>query len=130
MPPAWRSPALRSPFPRAPIFRTTPIRLITPFASGAGAVDAAARLVAEKMAAHLNNPVVVVPQPGAGSHLGANAAAKAPKDGYTMFFGTAANMGFGKLLNKDLQYDPVKDLQPLIMVGSVPVGIFVSANSE
>jgi len=101
-----------------------------PFAAGAGAVDAAARLMGERMGSHLNATVVVVPQPGAGSHLGANNAAKSPKDGYTLFFGTAANLGYGKMLNKELPYDPVKDLQPLIMLGSVPVGVFVNINSD
>lgn len=62
--------------------------------------------------------------------MGPNAAAKSPKDGYTLFLGSASSLGYGKLPNKDLPDDPVKDFTPLIQAGTVPIGIFVNASSD
>lgn len=107
-----------------------PVKLVNPYAAGAGAMDVAARVMAEKMTARLGAPVVVVNQPGAAGTVAAAAAARGPKDGYTILFGASSALGFTKLLNRDLPYDPLRDFAPVAMLGSVPVGIFVSAASD
>ena len=107
-----------------------PIKLIMPYAAGAGAMDLAARLMAEKMTARMGSPVIVVNQPGASGQLAAGATARGPKDGYTMYFGASSALGYSKLINKDLPYDPAKDFTPVAMLGTVPVAFFVSASSN
>jgi tripartite-type tricarboxylate transporter receptor subunit TctC len=72
---AATAPALVQQFPERPV------RLVTTFAPGAGAMDTAARVTSEKMAARLNTPVLVVNQPGAGGTLAAGNVARGPKDG-------------------------------------------------
>ena len=107
-----------------------PIKLIMPYAAGAGAMDLAARLMAEKMTARMGSSVIVVNQPGASGQLAAGATARGPKDGYTMYFGASSALGYSKLINKDLPYDPAKDFTPVAMLGTVPVAFFVSASSN
>lgn len=107
-----------------------PIKLVSPFPAGAGAVDLAARVIAKGIEEKLNSTVVVTYQPGAAGNIAAGSVVKAPKDGYTLLFGTAAMLGYAKILNKDLPYDPFADFTPLALIGSVPVGLFVNAKSD
>ena len=106
-----------------------PVKLIMPYAAGAGAMDLAARLMADKLSARMGNPVIVVNQPGAGGTIAAAATARGPKDGYQMYFGASSALGYTRLINKDLNYDPQKDFTPIAMLGTVPVAFFVNASS-
>ncbi len=103
-----------------------PIKLVNPFAPG-GTIDVVARVMAEKMGQKLGGVMVIENRPGAAGTVAATYVAKGPKDGYNVYFGTSASLGFSKLLTPDLPYDPVTDFTPIAMVGSVPVGIFVNA---
>ena len=67
-------------------FPTKPIRVIVPFAAGGG-TDVLARVLGEKMAAGLGQPIVVDNKPGAGGIIGTDAMAKAPADGHTIMLG-------------------------------------------
>ena len=120
--PAWL-PALR-----AAEFPARQVKIINPTAPG-GTVDIVARITAEKMAPHLGQPVVVEHRPGDSGAIGAGVVSKGPKDGYLMFIGTSSTLGYMKMLNKDLSYEPVKDFTPIAMVGSVAIGIFTSPAS-
>lgn len=104
------------------------LRIINPTAPG-GTVDIVARIMAEKMALHLGQAVVVEHRPGGSGAIGASIVAKGPKNGYMMYIGTSSTLGYMKMLNKDLPYEPVKDFTPVAMVGSVPIGIFTNASS-
>ncbi len=104
------------------------VKIINPTAPG-GTVDMVSRIMAEKMAPHLGQQVVVEHRPGASGAIGASLVAKGPKDGYMMFIGTSSTLGFMKMLNKELSYEPVKDFTPITLIGSVPIGIFTSGTS-
>lgn len=105
-----------------------PIRLITPFPPG-GQVDTIARAIGQKVSAALGQPVVLEARPGAAGSIAATAAARAPKDGYTLLFATSAMLGVAKYTNKELAYDPVADFTPVSYVGNVTVGLFASNQS-
>ena len=95
-----------------------PVTLIVPFAPG-GTTDIVARIVGQALSARLGQPVVVENLGGAGGTLGANQAAKAAPDGYTVFMATVAHtMAPG--IYKSLPYDFVKDFEPITEVASVP----------
>jgi tripartite-type tricarboxylate transporter receptor subunit TctC len=100
-------------------YPTSPIRLIVTFAPG-GSSDVLARAVANAMSEGLGQPVVVDNRPGAGGHIGAEAAARATPDGYTLLFGTIGTHGIGPALHKNLRYDPVNDLAPVGILHKLP----------
>src|SRR5690242_3774966 len=74
---------------RAQSWPTRPIRLIVSQAAG-GTPDIVARLLAERLGSALGQPIVVENRPGSANMVGAQAAARATPDGYTLFFATAA----------------------------------------
>lgn len=104
------------------------VRIVNPTAPG-GTVDMVSRIMGDKMAPHLGQPVVVEHRPGGSGAIGASLVSKGPKDGYMVFIGTSSTLGFMKMLNKDLSYEPVKDFAPVALIGSVPIGIFTSGSS-
>ena len=116
------------PFAHAADFPERQVKIINPTSPG-GTVDSVGRILAEEMAQHLGQPVLMEHRPGGSGAIAAQLVGKGPKDGYQMFFGTSSSLGFIKMLNKDLPYEPVKDFTPVAMVGSVPVAIFTSAAS-
>jgi tripartite-type tricarboxylate transporter receptor subunit TctC len=99
-------------------YPTRAVRLIVPFSAG-GAADVPGRLLTQRMSEALGQQVVVDNRPGVGSALGAELAAKAAPDGYTLFmisnthFVTAA-------LHKKLPYDPINDYTPITQITSAP----------
>lgn len=101
-----------------------PITIIVPFAPG-GAADIGARLFGEKLGARLGKPVVVENKAGAGTVIGAMAAAKAGADGYTLFMGGSSALALNVTLHKSLPYDPVKDFVPLAHIAGIPFMLVV-----
>ena len=76
----------------ADTFPSKPVKIIVPFSAG-GTPDLSARLIAQKLSASWNSPVVVENRPGAGSTLGPEYVAKATPDGYTWLM-TSASFSF------------------------------------
>jgi len=105
-------------------YPSRPIRLIVPFAPGGGN-DTVARLVGQGLSAELGQPVVVDNRPGAGGIVGAEAAAKAPADGYTLFLGGVGSHAINPNLHANLSYDPVKDFAPISLIASAPLVLVV-----
>ena len=105
-------------------YPTKPIKLIVPFPP-AGGTDIMARVVAQKLAENTKWNVVVDNRPGAGGNIGVDAAAKAPPDGYTLVMGQTSNLAINPALFKALPYDPIRDLAPIVLVGSGPIAIAV-----
>ena len=108
-------------------FPTRPVRLIVPIAAG-GANDITARMVAERLAVVLGQPVVVDNRPGAGGNLGALAVAQAEKDGHTLLFTSATVLAANKFLYRtQMPIDPLRDLAPITRVGQFSILLVVNS---
>ena len=95
-----------------------PIKLIVPFAVS-GPTDIAARLIAPRLSASLDRPVIVENKVGATGAIGAEFVAKAAPDGNTILFGTSSIMGASPAMTTKLPYDPVKDFLPVGLVATI-----------
>ena len=104
------------------------LRIVVPFAPG-GSTDIFARLVGDRLAAALGQPVVIDNRPGAGGNIGADAVAKAPPDGYTLLMATTGVMAINNAMYKHLSYDAEKDLKPVIYIASITNVLIVPADS-
>lgn len=95
-----------------------PVRIVIGFGAGAVA-DTPARLLAQKFSQSLGQQFVIENRPGAGSSLAAEHVARAAKDGYTLFMGTAANT-INATISPNLNFDFARDFAPITLVASVP----------
>ena len=118
--------ALAAPFPAAfaQAYPSRPIRFIVPFAAGAGVLDIMARLVGQHLGQSLGQQVLIDNRPGAGGNVGAEVAAKAVPDGYTMLMGAVA-LVVSPYLYARLPFDPLTDLAPVTQVNSAPLMLVV-----
>ena len=105
-------------------YPTRSVHLIVPFPAS-GATDILARVVAERLAESLGQPVPVENKPGAGGSLGSAVAAKAAPDGYTILMATTSTHSIGPALQK-LPYDPEKDFAPVSLIANAPGVLVVS----
>jgi tripartite-type tricarboxylate transporter receptor subunit TctC len=94
-----------------------PIRIIDAFPPG-GAGDVLARTIIPKLSENLRQPVVMDNRPGAGGNIGAEVAARAPADGYTLFMGVTVVIAPSRSLYAKLPYDALRDFAPVSRVGS------------
>ena len=106
-----------SPTVLAQAYPTKPLRLILPFPPG-GPTDIAGRAIAQKLSEQLGQPVVADNRPGAASNLGLELAAKSPPDGYTIVL-TPPSIALSPSTYKKLNYDALRDLQPLTLVANM-----------
>ena len=97
-------------------FPTKPITFIVPFAAGS-ATDQIGRAIAQGVSESAGQPVVIENKPGASAMIGAQNAARAQPDGYTVLITTNTTHAANEHLYKSLAYDPVKDFQPLTLLG-------------
>ena len=95
------------------------IKIVVPATPG-GAIDIIARLVGDKLAVSLGQPVVIENKPGASNNLGTDIVAKSPADGYTLVI-VASSHATNKHMFKTLPYDPVKDFEPVVYTHVVPL---------
>src|SRR5437868_13017889 len=107
------------PRPARAAYPEKPIRLIVPFAAG-GNADFVGRLVGDSMAKTLGHPIVVENRAGAGGSLGADLAAKAAADGYTLFLGSNGPLTVNPFVQAKLGYDPLKDFAPIGLANLAP----------
>ena len=105
-------------------YPTKPIRMIVAFPAGGGS-DIVGRIVAAKLSERLGQQVVVENRAGGGGSIGAEAAAKAAPDGYTISLAGTSEMAINPFIYK-LAYDPVKELVPVGLVGTTPMVIVVT----
>ena len=98
------------------------LRFIVPYPPG-GPTDLMARSMSGRLAEALGQPVVVDNRPGAGGNVGAELAAKAPPDGYTLLMGAISTHSINVSLYSKLAYDPVKDFAPITQASIIPLVI-------
>jgi tripartite-type tricarboxylate transporter receptor subunit TctC len=100
-------------------FPSRPIRIVIPFAAG-GPTDILARLMAPKLTERWGQQIIVDNRPGAGATLGADIAARATPDGYTLLFNTVGH-SITPFLFPKLGYDAVKSFAPITAVSQAPL---------
>lgn len=103
-----------------------PLRLVVPFPAG-GAADMMARGMALRLGTELGQQVVIENRGGAGGTTAAEAVARAPADGYTLFFATMGTQAINPALYAKLRYDPVKDFAPVALTHTTPRVLVVGA---
>jgi tripartite-type tricarboxylate transporter receptor subunit TctC len=101
-----------------------PLRFIVPFPAGA-TTDLVARIVAQKLAERLGQPVVIENRPGASGNLGSEAIARAAPDGYTIGLATSTTHVIATALGAKINYDPLKDFAPVSMLVDTPYALVV-----
>jgi tripartite-type tricarboxylate transporter receptor subunit TctC len=105
-------------------YPSKPVRFVVPYAAG-GATDLIARVIGERLSAHLGQPFVIDNRPGAATLLGAQLVAKAEPDGYTLLMATSTTLAINASLYKNLPYDPVKDFAPISLAIQHPFVLLV-----
>ena len=95
-----------------------PVKMIIPFPPG-GATDILGRVAADKLSIAFGQQFVVENKGGAGGNIGAELAAHAAPDGYTIMMGTIGTLGINRALYKNLNYDHLKDFAPISLVAEV-----------
>src|SRR6478672_10003972 len=96
-----------------------PIHFVVPYPAG-GPVDSVARLLGQKVAERLGQPVIVENKPGAGGNIGADFVAKSQPDGYTILMGAVATHAITPTLYPSIPYDARKDFAPVTQVAATP----------
>jgi tripartite-type tricarboxylate transporter receptor subunit TctC len=104
-----------------------PVKLILSQPAGSGP-DILARYLGEHLARTWKQPVLIDNKPGGQNVIGAQAAARSPADGYTLYYATTAAMVTNAFTFKALPYDPVKDFVPVRLVGRSPFVIAAGAS--
>ena len=102
-----------------------PVRWIVPFPAG-GPTDTLSRVLAAKLTERWGQSVVVENKGGASGGIGSDAVAKAAPDGYTIMLGTQSTHGSNAIFFPDLPYDPIKDFQPLTLIGTACMALVVA----
>ena len=115
-------PALAQAYP------VKPIRVIVAFPAG-GATDILARTLSQKLGEKLGQAVVVENRPGAGGIIGADAAAKATPDGYTLLLASSSTHSIAPAVNPRIPYNAETDFVPIAYVASSPNVVLVPNSS-
>jgi tripartite-type tricarboxylate transporter receptor subunit TctC len=111
-----------------PVYPSRTVSIVVPFSPGTG-IDILARTLGERLSARWNEPVVVENRPGASGNIGAEAAANAAPDGYTVLM-TATSFATNVPLAKRLPYDPQKSFAPVALVATGTLALVVPAASQ
>lgn len=106
-----------------------PVKIVVSLPPGSGA-DTIARYVATQLQQRYKQPFVVENKPGANSFIAAQFVAKAPADGYTLFWASNSPMTTNVLAFKQLPYDPLADFAPIALGARFPMAFVVAGNSR
>ena len=109
---------------QAQTYPTKPVRMIIPYPPGGGA-DTIMRPMAQVLGQNLRQQVIVDNRGGANGNIGMELAAKSPPDGYTLVFALTGQLAVNPALYKKVSYDPIKDFEPITLLGSGPYIILV-----
>ena len=102
-----------------------PIKIVVAYSAGSTG-DNVIRLMTDTLATKLGQPVVVENRSGAGGNIAAQGVARSKPDGYTLLLGAANNYAANQYLYKDMGFDPVQDLDPVIALVDVPAVVFIN----
>ena len=105
-------------------FPSKPIRVIVPYPPGGG-TDTVGRPLAQKLTENVRQQTIIDNRGGAGGNIGMELAAKAPPDGHTLVLALTAQLAVNPGLYKKLPYDPVKDFEPITLLGTGPYTLLV-----
>jgi tripartite-type tricarboxylate transporter receptor subunit TctC len=112
----------------AQAYPAKPVRLVVPYPPG-GVTDILARQIAQRVSAEWGGQQMIVDnRAGASGNIGVTAVARSAPDGYTIVFGNASTHAINPTLFKQIQFDPVKDFEPITLVASVSNVLLVSAD--
>ncbi len=114
--------------PQAQTYPSKSIHFIVPFAPG-GSTDIFARLIGDRLAQRLGQPVVIENRAGASGNIGAEAVAKSAPDGYTLLMATTGVMAINNALFRNMNFDAAKDLEPVILIGTITNVLIVPVDS-
>jgi tripartite-type tricarboxylate transporter receptor subunit TctC len=106
-----------------------PITFIVAYGAGGGA-DSRSRQIANVMSTILGQPIIVENKAGAGGNIGTDLIAKANPDGYTIGMGNFAPLAVNQALFKNLRFDPIKDLTPIVLIDKGPLVLTVNQSSK
>jgi tripartite-type tricarboxylate transporter receptor subunit TctC len=107
-------------------YPSRPVRIIVPSAPGGG-TDTVARLLGQTLSKTMGQPFVIDNRPGAGTVIGAEAAARAAPDGYTLLM-APSTLAINHIVKKDLPYDALRDFAPITQMVSLPNVLVVTAS--
>jgi tripartite-type tricarboxylate transporter receptor subunit TctC len=107
-----------------PSFPSRPLRVIVPYPAG-GLADIFARALAAASIESFGQQIIIENRPGATQIIGAQAAAKAAPDGYTLFFGSVTSLAINPASRANLPYDPLRDFTPVTFCFSTPLYLVV-----
>lgn len=122
------APSVSHAAAQAPEYPSKPVRFIVPFAPG-GSTDLLARFLAQQMTANIGQTVVVDNRAGAGGVVGAELAARAPADGYTIVLGSAGPLTINPNIRDKTPYDSLKDFAPITLATVSPFTLVVHPSS-
>jgi tripartite-type tricarboxylate transporter receptor subunit TctC len=117
--------ALAAPPAHSETYPDRPVRLISPNPAG-GANDTIVRIIAARMSGILGTTFIIDNRGGAGGKIGAEAAARAAPDGYTLLAGSVSTHSFAPVVTPKLAYDPIKDFEPISLLALVQNVLVVS----
>lgn len=109
-------------------FPSRPIKIVVAYAAGGG-TDALVRAVSAQLSTQLGQPILVDNRPGGGAVIAAEAVAKSPPDGYTIFSADNGSLIFNTALFRKLSYNPNKDFSPLGLMARDPLVLAVNPSS-
>lgn len=108
-------------------FPTRPVRIVVGQGAGGG-MDTIARLVGQRLAPGLGQPMVVENRTGAGGMIATETVARAPADGYTLLLGPIGNMVFTPILSSRMRVSTTADFAPISLVATFPLVLVVSSS--
>jgi tripartite-type tricarboxylate transporter receptor subunit TctC len=115
----WLAACAMAASASAQAYPDKPIRMILGFPPG-GTTDINARIVAHKLSQQMGQQIIVDNRAGAGGNIAAAEAARAPADGYTIFYNTSSVV-IAPSMSSKISFDPIKSFAPVVLVATVPI---------